>query len=495
MHKHGDTLIEVMFAVGIFGLVAISTISLMNRGLNSVQNSLETTMARQEIDAQAETLRFIQSAYLTEPNVTIPATTSSDPPTQTNNFRNLWKAIVKQAYPASITDASGKYTGGVVNEDPDFFTRVVENTSNCNSLFTTKASDGDFGIPEQSFILNPRSLSKLTEIDPSTNQIKVLSDYDIRTYILATAKDTPSPFTTASTYPRLLYGTSATDDDSLSDAYIKDSTLKFKSASSKLESAEGIWITAIASKSGLQCYDADGNPDGGLRPDFYDFYIQTCWDSLNGSASVISSTIRLFNPDQVNLKKQGMITFDNVEWEKYSNTTHSSQTCGAEVCADCHVQANGTEIEFIGYTADLMDGGVRLPIDDRPSFTLDVDVDTTGILTHPGGEGLTISMGPIKANLTDGGGNISSSSKSEAISARQFHLQMIREGDYYKVCIDNICVEDTSNATGVTIDYNFKHNGHCCSAISRAKLSNIEMSGGSMEEDTGSCIKVVTPTL
>ena len=35
MHKRGDTLIEVMFAVAIFGMAAIGTISLMNKGLAS----------------------------------------------------------------------------------------------------------------------------------------------------------------------------------------------------------------------------------------------------------------------------------------------------------------------------------------------------------------------------------------------------------------------------------------------------------------------------
>ncbi|MBR3319132.1 prepilin-type N-terminal cleavage/methylation domain-containing protein, partial [Candidatus Saccharibacteria bacterium] len=31
--RKGDTLIEVMFAVGVFGLAAVGAISLMNRGL------------------------------------------------------------------------------------------------------------------------------------------------------------------------------------------------------------------------------------------------------------------------------------------------------------------------------------------------------------------------------------------------------------------------------------------------------------------------------
>lgn len=64
----GDSLIEVMFSIGIFGLVAIGSVGVMNRGLYTVQNTLEITMARNEIDAQAEALRFIHAAYITEKN-------------------------------------------------------------------------------------------------------------------------------------------------------------------------------------------------------------------------------------------------------------------------------------------------------------------------------------------------------------------------------------------------------------------------------------------
>ena len=64
----GDSLIEVMFSIGVFGLVAIGSVGVMNRGLYTVQNTLEVTMARNEIDAQAEALRFIHAAYITEKN-------------------------------------------------------------------------------------------------------------------------------------------------------------------------------------------------------------------------------------------------------------------------------------------------------------------------------------------------------------------------------------------------------------------------------------------
>lgn len=62
----GDTLIEVMFAVAVFAMVAVGCISIMNQGVATAQRSLEVTLVRQQIDAQAETLRYIHDAYVAQ---------------------------------------------------------------------------------------------------------------------------------------------------------------------------------------------------------------------------------------------------------------------------------------------------------------------------------------------------------------------------------------------------------------------------------------------
>ena len=63
--KHrGDTLVEVSLAIGIFSMVAIAAVSVINGSTNGAQSSLESTITREEIDGQAEALRFIQSAYV-----------------------------------------------------------------------------------------------------------------------------------------------------------------------------------------------------------------------------------------------------------------------------------------------------------------------------------------------------------------------------------------------------------------------------------------------
>lgn len=63
-HSAGDTLIEVMFAVAVFGMIVVSSLALMNQGTAVSQRSVEITTVRQQIDAQAETIRFLQSAYV-----------------------------------------------------------------------------------------------------------------------------------------------------------------------------------------------------------------------------------------------------------------------------------------------------------------------------------------------------------------------------------------------------------------------------------------------
>jgi type II secretory pathway pseudopilin PulG len=60
----GDTLIEVLFAVTVFSFVVVSTLGIMNQGTAASQRSLEITLVRQQIDAQAETLRFMHDSYV-----------------------------------------------------------------------------------------------------------------------------------------------------------------------------------------------------------------------------------------------------------------------------------------------------------------------------------------------------------------------------------------------------------------------------------------------
>lgn len=64
-HDRGDTIIEVLFAITVFSLLAVGSLAIMNQGTAAAQRSLELTLVRQQIDSQAEALRYIQTSYVT----------------------------------------------------------------------------------------------------------------------------------------------------------------------------------------------------------------------------------------------------------------------------------------------------------------------------------------------------------------------------------------------------------------------------------------------
>lgn len=62
--KKGDTIVEVLFGFAIFSLVAVGSLTLMNQGSALAERSLETSLVRQSLNDQAETLRFMHDAYV-----------------------------------------------------------------------------------------------------------------------------------------------------------------------------------------------------------------------------------------------------------------------------------------------------------------------------------------------------------------------------------------------------------------------------------------------
>ena len=65
--SRGDTIIEVIFAIVIFSFVAISALMIMNKGIAVGEKALEVSLVRQQINAQAEALRFIHEARVVTP--------------------------------------------------------------------------------------------------------------------------------------------------------------------------------------------------------------------------------------------------------------------------------------------------------------------------------------------------------------------------------------------------------------------------------------------
>lgn len=105
----GDTIVEVMFAFAVFGMVAVGAFMLANRATASLQSSLEITLVREQMDAQAETLRFLNQSYVTA--LASGATVSANSGTSATPSQ-LWRHITTNlnVSSASAFGASGSTT-------------------------------------------------------------------------------------------------------------------------------------------------------------------------------------------------------------------------------------------------------------------------------------------------------------------------------------------------------------------------------------------------
>jgi type II secretory pathway pseudopilin PulG len=133
--QKGDTIIEVLFAITIFSLVAVGSMSIMNQGTQTAQRSLEITLVRSEIDAQAEALRFIHESYIAAPSTT-----------------SQWWAI------------TGSTNNKIVDKASDFGT-----------------CDSGSGVPAKPFVINTKSgtLSDVTpKMLPSIKSVYSQLNYD-----------------------------------------------------------------------------------------------------------------------------------------------------------------------------------------------------------------------------------------------------------------------------------------------------------------------------
>lgn len=61
--QRGDTIIELVLAFAIFSLCAITTVMIMDKGVAVSQRSLEKSLVRQQIDSQAEMIRYLHDTH------------------------------------------------------------------------------------------------------------------------------------------------------------------------------------------------------------------------------------------------------------------------------------------------------------------------------------------------------------------------------------------------------------------------------------------------
>lgn len=191
----GDSIVEVLIAVAIFSAIAVAALAIMNKGLENAQSSLETTIARTEMDTQAEKIRFI-----------------ADSVNSSSEYRTKWAQMTGAAL--SPEDASDSPYSEFINQ---YKTAQLQS---CEGVIKTKYN---------AFVLT------------ETNEIQKRTEANS----LATAIPGVEP--------------------------------------------GGLFVVAV--KSPKVSNDI---------PEYYDFYINTCWDEPGASfPTKLSTTIRIQNPDFV----------------------------------------------------------------------------------------------------------------------------------------------------------------------------------------------------
>lgn len=162
----GDTVIELVLAFGVFALVAVTTLGIMNRGIATSQRSLETTLVRQQMDSQAEALRFIRD--------------------NSDTYATVWSHIVSQADSVSllplsppacpvVSELSGPANGFFVDYDAggNFSLRGVDATT-YRQAETYARVDFDTGISEGVWV----QVARASLGDDASDTVQALNAYD-----------------------------------------------------------------------------------------------------------------------------------------------------------------------------------------------------------------------------------------------------------------------------------------------------------------------------
>ncbi len=270
--RRGDTLIEVTFAIAVFAMVAIISINLMNAGFNTAQESLEVTMTRNEMDAQAEAIRFIHNAFTLERELVV----------ENQQYRELWYKLSRDS-DSGITALSG------MANSPSVLPELAVNS--CREIY-----DGGpksiFNTNLTAFIMNTRMVDPEDQTFPGgTGQLDEI-------VVSTNVADAQSIFVETTLNPRVLFsdvssihgsGVSANNTD---EVLSEDEGAEFRFVSR----AEGIWIIAVRDYSDSSNSSTHINP----TPEFFDFHIRSCWYGPGQDhPSTIGTIIRLYNPELV----------------------------------------------------------------------------------------------------------------------------------------------------------------------------------------------------
>ena len=273
MTRRGDTLIEVMLSISIFAVVALLSINLMNDGINTAQRTLEVAMARNEIDAQAEALRFIHHSYVAERQMT----------NDESNFKYLWNKIVKKANkPSALERVDTANSDGRNSFD-------INDINSCEAAYlnpTSTTNDAGHLAYFNSFILNTRMVL------PQKVDSYMGSNYNnlVENEVAVLYKNNPGKFSDPSLYPRIIYRKEGGSTSDTTDGIDLNKGENINNLYNRIATAEGIWIDVAGNKG--------DNGENTARSDYYDFYIRTCWQSAGTRVpSTLTTVVRLYNPE------------------------------------------------------------------------------------------------------------------------------------------------------------------------------------------------------
>lgn len=272
--RRGDTIVEIIFCFTIFSLVTIISIGLMNRNLALVQGTLEVSMARNEIEAQAEAIRFIHNSFLSEREL---VRDQNVDPTKWQEYRDLWERLA--------------HTQNGLNNNPVRISKY--NEQSCSQYYDPANTSSDVHnlFTDKAFVINTRKL------DPKNPDRTIIS-----------ARDNQNLFKETSLFPRLVFSNSSRVGESgsgnssgnLNELQTGDNAYLAPIYNTPYK-VEGIWV--IGTRDMTEISNPVVVDDSTLdqhAPEYYDFHIRTCWYGPGRNIpSTISTIIRLYNPEFV----------------------------------------------------------------------------------------------------------------------------------------------------------------------------------------------------
>lgn len=257
--KRGDTLVEVLFAIAVFALVSVLALNIMSSGLKTAEAAMEVAQTRTEIDAQAESLRYIHNAFTLERELVV----------SKQQYRDLW---------LKLSSDTASTTPGMANNPDQLPSLDVES---CDEIYDG-GSKSIFKPGLVAFVMNTR------EIDPQ--DLSLTGNPIDLDKIVVSSKSNSDAFTATQVYPRVIYSSkpNSTEEGSNSDEELyEEGDYRYVAA------AEGLYIVAVRDKT----QNASSNTS---IPEFFDFHIRACWTGPNQSnPTTIGTTIRLYNPEIV----------------------------------------------------------------------------------------------------------------------------------------------------------------------------------------------------